>query len=61
MKIKNKSIFFDIDNTICITNKSEYKKSRPKKKMIKIINKLYENNKIVFILQDTWEDIKEIN
>tara|TARA_A100001015_G_scaffold314818_1_gene425160 strand:- start:87 stop:434 length:348 start_codon:yes stop_codon:yes gene_type:complete len=48
MKIKNKSIFFDIDNTICITYKSQYKKSRPKKKMIKIINKLYENNKVVF-------------
>ena len=48
MKIKNKSIFFDIDNTICVTYKSQYKKSRPKKNMVKIINKLYENNKIVF-------------
>lgn len=48
MKIKNKLIFFDIDNTICITKGGDYANSKPKKRMIKLVNKLYENNKIVF-------------
>ena len=38
-----KIICFDIDGVICTTNKSEYHKSKPKKKIIKFINSLFEN------------------
>tara|TARA_B110000008_G_C16879301_1_gene528182 strand:+ start:432 stop:782 length:351 start_codon:yes stop_codon:yes gene_type:complete len=48
MKLIKKTIFFDIDNTICVTKGSDYKNSKPKKKIIKLINKLSEKNKIVF-------------
>jgi len=48
MKLKNKIIFFDIDNTICKTVGSNYALSKPKKKMIKLINALYEENTIIF-------------
>jgi len=36
-----KSFYFDIDNTICKTIKSDYKKSKPILKNIKCINDLY--------------------
>ena len=36
-----KRLCFDLDGVICTTNNSEYKKSKPKKKIIKLINKLY--------------------
>ena len=36
MKLKNKTIFFDIDNTICKTVGSNYALSKPKKKNDKI-------------------------
>lgn len=39
---KKKILCFDLDNTICKTIGSNYKNSKPKKKVIKIINKLYE-------------------
>lgn len=42
-----KVICFDIDGVICITHKSNYKNSKPNVKVIKIINKLYEKNKII--------------
>ena len=45
--IKNKKICFDLDGVICETSKSEYKKSKPKKKVIKVINKLYKDNTII--------------
>ncbi len=32
---------FDIDNTICKTNKANYSESKPFKKRIKVINDLY--------------------
>ncbi len=35
---------FDIDNTICITKKSNYEKSKPKTDIIKVINKLFKKN-----------------
>ena len=35
---------FDIDNTICKTKSFFYDKAKPKKKIIKIINQLYDNN-----------------
>lgn len=42
-KIKLKTICFDIDNVICKTDiKRDYSKSKPIKKNIEIINKLYE-------------------
>ena len=42
MKNLNKTICFDIDNIICKTIKSNYKKSKPIKKNIKFINQLYD-------------------
>ena len=42
MKNKLKTICFDIDQVICSTKKNYYAKSKPKKKVIKFINKLYE-------------------
>ncbi len=45
-----KKIFcFDLDNTICDTKKNNYKKAKPKKNVIKIINKLYDNGHIIKI------------
>ena len=47
---KNKKIFiFDIDNTICKTEDSNYKNSKPKKKIINLINKLRKNGHIIKI------------
>lgn len=40
MKYK-KILCFDIDNTICKTKKNHYKKSKPIKKNINLINSLY--------------------
>ncbi len=37
-----KSICFDIDGVICKTNKNNYKQSKPIKKNILLINKLYD-------------------
>lgn len=49
-KLKKKLTFcFDIDNTICKTNGSDYKKSKPKKKNINSINRLYKKGYIVKI------------
>jgi hypothetical protein len=42
-----KKICFDIDGIICNTKKSNYKKSTPIIKNIKIINKLYKNKFII--------------
>ena len=41
---KIKKICFDIDGVICKTVKNNYKKSRPIKKNIKLINFLFDNN-----------------
>jgi len=49
-KLKKKLTFcFDIDNTICKTKGSDYKKSKPKKKNIDSINRLYKKGYIVKI------------
>lgn len=48
MKKKNKFkiLCFDMDGVICTTLKNKnYKKSKPKKKIISFINQLYETNK----------------
>tara|TARA_B100001093_G_C26830021_1_gene1015711 strand:+ start:261 stop:617 length:357 start_codon:yes stop_codon:yes gene_type:complete len=40
---------FDIDNVICRTKDSDYSNSKPIKKVIKIINTLYENDHYIKI------------
>jgi hypothetical protein len=44
MGLKNKIFCFDLDNTICSTFKSDYINSKPKRKIIKFINKLFYKN-----------------
>jgi hypothetical protein len=47
---KNRKIFcFDIDNIICSTNENYYLKSKPIKKTVNIINKLYEKGFVIKI------------
>jgi hypothetical protein len=41
MKSKIKIICFDLDNTICISHKNHYQKSKPIKRNIKFINLLF--------------------
>lgn len=41
--MKKKILCFDLDNVICTTKKNYYSLSKPKKKVIKLINFLYEN------------------
>ena len=47
--MNNKIICFDIDNVICKTIKSDYKKSKPIIKNIKFINHLYDHGHIIKI------------
>jgi hypothetical protein len=47
--MKIKIICFDLDNTLCITKKNYYNKSRPVKKNIKFVNNLYDNGYIIKI------------
>ena len=49
MPTKKKIICFDIDNTICKTIGSNYKKSKPILKNIKFINDLYKKGFIIKI------------
>ncbi len=49
MKKKIKIICFDLDNTICVTKKNYYNLSKPKVKIVKLINNLYENGYIIKI------------
>ncbi len=52
-KITGKIIFVDIDQTICYMNSAymqdelDYNYSRPIQKYIDLVNKLYQNNKII--------------
>ncbi len=48
--MKKKTFCFDLDNVICFTKKNNYKKSKPNKKVIELINKLYENGHTIKIL-----------
>ena len=43
----NKIICFDLDNVICTTKKNDYFRSKPKKNIIKFINKLYYDGYII--------------
>lgn len=46
----DKKIFcFDLDNTICTTKKKNYFSAKPKRKAIKLINKLYSKGHIIKI------------
>jgi histidinol phosphatase-like enzyme len=38
----SKRLIVDIDETICTTKGTDYEKAKPKKKMIKKLNKLYD-------------------
>lgn len=50
MKNNTKKILcFDLDNTICNTPSKNYKKSKPKKRIINLINKLYNSGYIIKI------------
>ena len=49
MKKKKQIYCFDLDNTICTTNKNFYHKSKPKKKVIKLINLLYDKGFLIKI------------
>ena len=56
-------ICFDLDNTICITRSNNYKLSKPKKKVVKIINDLYTKGFIIKIFTSRFmgrnnEDVK---
>ena len=49
-KDQKKIICFDIDNTICRTPKdNNYSKSKPNKKVVHLINKLYNKNYFIII------------
>ena len=47
--ISKKQLCFDIDGVICKTINSDYKKSKPIKKNIECINKLYKNGYKIII------------
>ena len=47
-----KAIFLDIDGVICKTIKSNYKNSKPNFKVIKFINKLYDQGFYIIIFQN---------
>ena len=49
MKKKIYTFCFDIDNTICTTKKLNYKFSKPKKKIINLINGLYDEGHVINI------------
>jgi hypothetical protein len=42
-----KTFCFDIDGVICQTQNNNYKSSKPNKKIINLINKLYLKNRII--------------
>ena len=42
-----KKFCFDLDGVICSTNKNNYKQSKPKKKVIKMINSLKKSNYVL--------------
>lgn len=47
--MKKKIICFDLDNVICTTKKNYYKKSKPKKNVIKLINNLHKKGHKILI------------
>ena len=64
--MKKKIICFDIDNVICKTIKNEYSKSKPKKNVIRLINRLYDEGYYIKILTARYsgrfkDNIKKVN
>ena len=53
-----KTICFDIDNVICSTTKNFYKKSKPIKKNINLINQLYNSGYFIkiFTYEENFQD-----
>mgnify|MGYP003991806629 FL=1 len=47
--MKKKIICFDLDNTLCRTEKNYYRKSKPIKKKISFVNNLYNKGFIIKI------------
>jgi hypothetical protein len=48
-KSKKKILCFDLDNVICTTQGKNYQKSKPKHKVINLINDLYESGHYIKI------------
>jgi len=48
--MKKKILCFDLDNIICTTKDSNYSKSKPKYKVVNLINSLHENGYVIKIL-----------
>ena len=48
--MKKKILCFDLDNMICTTKGQNYSRSKPKKKVIELINSLYEQGHTIKIL-----------
>ena len=48
--MKKKILCFDLDNTICTTKGRNYSKSKPKTKVINLINNLYDEGYFIKIL-----------
>lgn len=46
--LKNKTIYIDIDNTICFTKKDDYQNAIPNYEMINKFNELSKNNTIIY-------------
>ena len=55
--MKKKIICFDLDNVLCKTSNNDYKKSKPIKKNINTLNKLYQNGFYIKIFTAVWEEI----
>ena len=45
--VMRKKLCFDLDGVICTTKKNNYLTAKPKKKVIKLINKLHEKHTII--------------
>ena len=59
---KEKKVFcFDIDDTICTTKDGDYSKSKPKPKVIKFINQLYDRGHIIFFYTSRFNRIYNYN
>ena len=47
---------FDLDGVICKTKQNKYSSAKPIKKVIDLINKLYEKIRSSFLQRDIWAD-----
>ena len=50
MSLNMKILCFDLDNVICITKGNKYHESKPKKKVIDLINNLYKEGYTIKII-----------